>query len=124
MTESLSNIKNIVLNSQDKNELYAAEIDLAEIVSDLYKKIAACYNYKAKVDIKGELSIANTLLDVCRERQKEIKDLSGRLNYNFRMAAKVMLCNDTYERILQQAAFPRPETKQQKDKLKQNRVDV
>lgn len=126
---SITDLKKIVLESQDKNELYSAEIELTEMISNLYAKVENARNSAYKVQYKGELSVAISIKDVCRDRQSELReqaskdaDAHNRMNYNFRMAAKAMLTKETYENILVRAALPRKEVKEQTKELRSNRV--
>lgn len=128
--KSLTDLKKIVLESQDKNELYSAEIELTELISELYAKVAGARNASDKIKFKGELSVTNTMRDVCKDRQVELKtqlsreaDAANRQNYNFRMAAKSMLTKETYEKIWLMSSIPRKEVKEITKELRANRVE-
>ena len=127
---SLADLKKIVLESEDKNELYSAEIELTEIISDLYAKVANAYNAGQKIKYKGELSVAITIRDVCKDQQAELRrklsqeaDAANRQNYNFRMAAKSILTKETYEKIWAMSTIPRKEVKELNKELRANRVE-
>lgn len=127
--KTIADLKEIVLKAQDKDELYIAEIDLQELIADLYSKIETTYNAATKVRYKGELSVANSLIGICRERQNEVakkqqdaRNSDNRHNYNFRMAAKSVLTKATYEKISQLAILTRGEVKGMNPELRNNKV--
>jgi hypothetical protein len=121
---TLEHLKTIVLNSESKDEMYKCEIELTEIVSSLYKTLPLLDLGQERIETKSKLSLANSLLTVCRERKEEVGNLANRINYNFRTAAKLMLSKETYEKIYSQACVPRKETKEMKKELKSNRADI
>lgn len=115
---NLSKAKELLLSAETTNDLYIMELDLVEYSNSLHKQMMTAQSAMEQSDIKGKLSMANALLGICKERQEELRDVNGRSNYNFRMAAKAMLQRSTYDAISFQAAKPRKEFKMQDFKNK------
>ena len=116
--QELESLKETVLNSQDKNELYLAEVQLTEISSRLHKAIKLADTTIEQVEHKGNLSLATSLIGICRERQSEVGNWANKVNYNFRMAAKTMLKSETYKAIWEKAQLTRQDVKDEKRSLK------
>jgi hypothetical protein len=110
-----------VMTAQTVAELYELELDLTEHIGTLHKGIMLSDTTMEQSEIKSNLSMANALLGICRERQVEVKDKGGRLNFNFRMAAKAMLSHKTYDEIMNKAQQPRREVKAETKDLRANR---
>lgn len=129
MSRSIGELKKIVLESQDRNELYNAEVELTELMAGYYTTLSQAFSESTKIKTKGELSLATTLKEICKERQVEVKrkqeddnNLSNKLNYNFRMAARQALTKETYQRLWSLAQLPRKEVKEEKADMRKNRV--
>lgn len=120
--QRLTEIKGIILSSLDKNELYNLELELTEIISRCYRSISLSETTAESIDHKADLSMANALLGVCKNKQIDAGNEQNRINHNFRCAAKLMLTPETYNRILDNARLSRSEVKSQKNELKANRV--
>lgn len=119
----LKETRQSVMTAETITQLYEIELDLTEHIGILHKGVMTADTTFEQSDVKSNLSMANTLLAICRERQSEVRDLGNRLNYNFRMASKSMLTKDTYENIMRKAHLPRQEVKSEIGELKQNRVN-
>lgn len=102
-----------MMASDDINQLYNIELDLTQYVGTLHKNVVTAGSNMEQVEEKAKLSMANALLGICRERQAEVKDTGNRLNYNFRMAAKSMLDEKTFDDIMQKARLPRRTVKEE-----------
>lgn len=121
--QDLQQLKQIVLTSQDKDELYLAEIELTELSSSLHKAIRLSEFASDQGEHKGNLSLATALIGICRERQQEMGNLANRINYNFRMAAKLMLKKETYEAIWQKSQLPRRDVKAESGDLRSKQME-
>lgn len=119
---NLQEIRQQVLESEDINKLRVLELDLTQMAGGLYKAVQLAETTIEQIERKGDLSMVNTLIGICRDRQAEIKDIGGRLNYCFRMAAKAMLESKTYNEINEKAKQPRQQTKQETAFLKNNKI--
>lgn len=124
MIRQLSDLKEIVLNSQDKNELYSLEIELQELIGNIHKRIRMAGTIMDKSDAQAELGLANSMIGICRERQGEVGNWNNKVNYNFRMAAKAMLSKETYQKIWTQAQLTRTDTKESSKELRKNKADI
>jgi hypothetical protein len=124
MLKTITDFKEVVLNSQDKNELYIAEVEIQELIGALHKRIRMADTQMDKSDAQAELGIATSLVGICRERQSEVGNWANKVNYNFRMAARSMLTKETYQKIWKQAQLTRTDTKEAKGELQKNRFDI
>jgi hypothetical protein len=124
MLKTITDFKEVVLNSQDKNELYVAEVEIQELIGALHKRIRMADTHMDKSEAQAELGVANSLVGICRERQNEVGNWNNKVNYNFRMAAKVMLTKETYQKIWTQAQLTRTDTKESKKELQKNRYSI
>lgn len=118
---TLQEIRQEMMASENIIELYNIELDLVERIGILHKEVIMADSPMSQSEIKANLSMANALLNICKERQAEMKDLGGRLNYNFRMAAKAILTKENYKNVMDFAVQPRHEVKSELSKLKHNR---
>lgn len=121
--QKLKDLKGVVLNSQDKNELYLAEVELTEIINSQHTAIKLADTKMEVGEHIGNLNMAQTLVGICKERQSEVGNLANKINYNFRMAAKLMLSKETYDKIYMQANLPRKDVKEAKKELRSNRLE-
>jgi len=118
---NLKETRQKVMTAETVTDLYELELDLTEHIGVLHKGVMLSDTTMEQSEVKSNLSMANALLGICRERQAEVKDIGGRLNYNFRMAAKAMLSKQTYDAIMLKAQLPRREVKAEKNELRANR---
>jgi len=115
-------IRRRATSTEDINELYSIELDITKYVNELYAELREAKGVRIG-QVKSELSYANAILPIVRERKASIKDTGSRLNYNFRMAAMVMLKQSTYQSIMEKAALPRKVVKEIEKELKQNKIE-
>lgn len=123
MSDKLTGLKETVLNSQDKQELFVAEVELTELIGSFHKSIKLSETEMDKCDQKSYLGLADSLLGICRDRQKEVGMLDNKINYNFRTAAKVLLKKETYDRIYSYAQMPRRAVVENRKELKANKIE-
>lgn len=122
--KSLTDFKEVVLNSQDKNELYLTEVELQEYIGARHKAIKMADTEMDATDEKSNLGIAQSLIGICRERQNEVGNWANKINYNFRMAAKSVLTKDTYQKIWELAQLTRDDVKDKKKQLNANKTEL
>lgn len=118
----LNELRTIVLESESAQELTLMELELTEMISGLYAKVSDSRSKAEANEHKANLSMANTLIRICREKGNGLRDKNNRLNYNFRMAAKDMLTPETFKKIMDKAHLPRLEAKAQREEMNQNRM--
>src|SRR4030095_11374878 len=121
--QELQRLKEAVLNSQDKNELYLAEVELTEINSRLHKSYRLTENDIEQTELRGGMSLCASLIGICKERQSEVGNWANKINYNFRMAARVMLKPATYKKIWEKAQLTRQDVKDEKRELNANKLE-
>lgn len=124
MTERIKVIKDQIITALIIDDLYIIEIELTEIISSLYKSISECRDVSKLNAFKTDLTMANTLIGICRDKQATIKDRSNSMNYNFRMAAKTILVPETYNRIFEAAKIPRSVMKSMKSSFSKEKVYI
>lgn len=120
--KTLADFKEVVLNSQDKNELYLAEVEIQEYIGARHKAIRMADTEMDATEEKSNLGIAQSLIGICRERQSEVGNWANKVNYNFRMAAKNVLTKETYQKIWELAQLTRNDVKDKKKELKSEQV--
>lgn len=129
MPKDINDLQKIVLESKDRNELYATEIELIQVIAGLYANLNQVYSNSTRVRIKAQLSTAVALKEICKEGSTQLKhdeerekNLANKINYNFRMAAKQQLTKETYNKIWLLANTPRQEVKEAKVEMRKNRL--
>lgn len=118
----LKSLREKVMSAEELHELFNLELDLTEYKTKQHTSFHQSQTQHEQTEIKGNLSMLTTLLEICRERQSEIKDVNAKLNYHFRMAAKTMLEKQTYDSIMLKAQLPRKEFKAEAHELKKNKL--
>ena len=110
----LHEIEEIVLESEDVNELRFYQIKLVKMSGNMYKSINYAETINEQSELKSRLSLINSLKDICVERIKEVQKTQERFNHNFRMAAMTVLKKETYQKIKEFANMKRIDFKQLK----------
>jgi len=110
----LYEIEEIVLESENVNELRVCQIELVRLSGNTYKAINFAETISEQSELKSKLSLINSLKDICIERIKEVQKIQDRFNYNFRMAAMTTLKKETYQKIKEFANMKRVDFKQLK----------
>lgn len=123
MIKTIADFKKVVLDSQDKNELYSSEVELVEYVGNLHKSLKLAESDMEASEIISNLKTSESLLRICQERQSEVSNFANRVNYNFRMAAKSVLTKETYQKIWELAQLTRNDVKDKNKELKANKVN-
>lgn len=118
----LKQTRQSIMAAETVEPLYEIELDLVELIGTLHKGIMMADSNFEQSEVKSNLSMANALLNICKDRQADVRDTGNRLNYNFRMAAKTMLSKETYQSIMDKSFLPRKEVKMEKKELQKNRL--
>ncbi len=126
----MEDLQNKILHSQDLDDLYELQLALDKDISQGYRNVALAQTNFEKIDAKGNLTMLYSMRDILLSRIPDLKEemksgnnKENRLNYNFRMAAKVVLTKSTFEKIMQLATQTRQEVKQQSKELKKNKTE-
>jgi len=110
--KNIDDIKSVVLNTEDIKDLYEVQIDITEHLSQ--KHDSRSWHEKGSTEyvrISGEIALLYSLLEICKDRINKWNDIEGKCNYNFRMAARMVLTKDTYEKVSALAKLPRDAVK-------------
>jgi hypothetical protein len=105
--EKAREIQRQIMEEDEPDAMYDILIDLQFEVSALHKRMNGAETVTEQSDMKGQLSILYSLIEVCQNRMNDIRDINGRMNHNFRMAAKDVLDKETYRKIWNEARKPR-----------------
>jgi predicted nuclease with TOPRIM domain len=63
-----------------------------------YRQIPKSETITEQSELKAELTLINSLIKICDERMQELRNEDGRINYNFRVNARIMLKSETYKK--------------------------
>lgn len=114
---NIESLQDDVLDSYDVAELRECEMELQDMAGNLYKAIELAETQLDAIEYKSQLSKVNSLINICKDRQKEVNNENNRVNYNFRVASKKMLTKSTYEEIYAKAKMSRRDFKEIVDTL-------
>jgi hypothetical protein len=103
MRIDFSNHKNVALNSWNLIEIHQTEIELKEIIGELFHELHSTSLSFRKSEIKGDLGIATTIQDICKERKGLVNNANIKLDARFRAIAKKVLINTVYNQITKMA---------------------
>ena len=114
----IEELKEIAMQSEELEPLRATMVELTELSGQVYKAVMMAETTVDKTELKGKLTLINTLRDICSQRITELSNMQARLNYNFRMAAKSMLKKETFEAIMDMSQYRRRDVKAINNKLR------
>lgn len=104
MDKSLTELKQIILNTDSSEELFAANLDLTEKVNGLYQLLkSGAYDESY---VYGEINIAKTLRKICEKKIETMNSEQHRMNHNFRMLAKSYLSEKDYQLLKSLSKLP------------------
>jgi predicted DNA binding CopG/RHH family protein len=103
MKTNFDNYKNIAINSWNISEIYEVEVELKQTIGDLFTELNSTTLSFRKSEIKSDLGIATTLLEICKERKTTIGTANTKLDSKFRLIAKKLLVKSVYNQILRLA---------------------
>lgn len=121
--DKIEEIKDIVLNSDDTNELRSTLIEIVELSSNSYKAVNIAETIFEQNEAKSRLTILTTLKEICQQRIPETSNAQAKFNYNFRMAAMTVLKKETYSKISELSKLLRSDMKQMQKELQQNKIE-
>ncbi len=118
-----------ILQSDQLSRLYEIQIELSKLIKNAHHQNLTADTIMEQSEAKGNLGIYHSMLDILQNRVQELKEIAkderneqGRLNYNFRMAARNVLEKKTYQAIMDLAMQTRREVKEQSKELRQNKL--
>ncbi len=99
-------LKKEVIYSENPSRLFEIMIEVNEEISILHLELSKSEDHIRKTELKGKISVLNTLLMIIDKRIDDVKtsnyDKDRRemlANRQFRIAAETVLHKDTFERI-------------------------
>jgi hypothetical protein len=107
MRRDLTTQKERAINAWQIEEIYELELELKEIIGQLHIDLSSTTLSWAKSEIKADLSVATTLLDICRERKVVVNNSTFRMDRKFREVARKMLLKPVYDAIHKESIKPR-----------------
>ena len=118
-----------ILQETEVTRLYEIQIDLSKLIKNAHQQNIMAETIIEQSEAKGNLGIYHSMLDVLQNRVSELKEIdkeerneAGRINYNFRLAAKTVLKKETYNQIMDLAVIKRAEFKEEAKELKRNKL--
>ena len=126
----INELQQEILQETGVNRLYEIQIDLSKLIKNAHHQNLMAETKIEQSEAKGNLGIYHSMLDVLENRISEIKEIDreerneqGRINYNFRLAAKTVLQKETYKQIMDLAMRTRAQFKEDKKKLRLNKLE-
>lgn len=118
-----------ILQEKNITRLFEIQIDLSKLIKNTHTHILMAETQAEQSEAKGNLGIYKAMLDVLQNRittqteiDKQERNEAGRINYNFRLAAKVVLQKNTYKQIMDLAMKTRTQFKENADDLYKNKL--
>jgi hypothetical protein len=125
----LDELQKEILQQTEVNRLYEIQIELSKLIKNAHRQNLMAETTMEQSEAKGNLGIFHSMLDVLQNRVSEIKEVDkeeryeqGRINFNFRLAAKTVLQKETYKQIMDLAIRTRTEIKEDQKELKRNKL--
>ncbi len=123
-------LKKEVIYSDNSGRLFEIMIEINEEISALYVELSKSENHIKKTELKGKISVLNTLLNIIDKRIDDVKN-SGNdrdrkellANRQFRMAAETVLQKETFERIKELSLINYKKFKDLKNDLKNDKLE-
>jgi hypothetical protein len=107
-----------ITTTDDLDRLYELRLACAKEIGEIHAKLTGVKSEKEKIAVKSELALAYATQEVVLHRIDDLKLIhkhegnhQAKVNYNFRMAAKVRLDKPLYEELLSIAHKSRREIK-------------
>jgi hypothetical protein len=127
---NLDELQDKILSEQCTDKLYRIQIDLSRMIRNAKVQKELAETIMEQSEAGGNLGVYYSMLEVVHGRIEKLKqeakddrDYNGRLNHNFRLAAKNVLKKDTYAKIMELAMINRPEIKRIKSELIKNKIE-
>jgi len=127
---TLDELKIEVVYSENSTRLYEMMIEITEKISKFHIELAKSDDNIRKVEIKGQISVYNTLLTIIDKRIDDIRVLNSEqerkefyINRQFKMAAEVVLQKETFARIKELSIINYKNFKDQKAELKNSKLE-
>lgn len=129
-TMNFDELKKEVIYSNNANRLFEISVELTELISSLHLDLVKAENIIMKAEVKGKISIVNTLqhiidkrIDDARSNDKDTERKELLTNRQFRIAAEAILHKDTFERIKELSLMNYKKLKDIKTELRTNKME-
>lgn len=126
----IEQIQQEILLETEFSRLYEIQINLSRLIKNTHKQILIAKTKIEKSEAKGNLGIYQSMLEVLQHRISDLKqndrlkkNNQGRINHNFRLAAKIVLQKATYKEIMELAIKTRAEVKEDTKELRCNKIE-
>ena len=107
MRRDFTKQKEIALHAWQIEEIYGIEIELREMIGQLHIEMTDTSLSWSKSEIKADLSIASTLLDICKERKEVINNSAIRMDRKFKEVARKILVKQVFDAIHKESIKPK-----------------
>lgn len=124
-------IQNKIFNQEIPiSELYKLQIEINEKITNMKRSAHMAETQLDQIEMNGEIKILYSLLETLqyqvsdlRNKEADQRDENGRLNHNFRMAARGALKKETYDKIMDIAHGSMRDVREQTKQLQNNRLE-
>jgi hypothetical protein len=127
---NIEEIKKEVIYSDNESRLFELMVELNQEISRNHVELAKTDEIVRKAELRGEISVLNSMLTIIDKRIDEVKLNSaenGRkefyLNRQFRIAAEYILKRETFERIKELSLINYIKLKENKAELRNNKLE-
>jgi hypothetical protein len=127
---NIEEIKKEVIYSDNESRLFELMVELNQEISRNHVELAKTDEIVRKAELRGEISVLNSMLTIIDKRIDEVKLNSaenGRkefyLNRQFRIAAEYVLKRETFERIKELSLINYIKLKENKAELRNNKLE-
>lgn len=100
---SLSQLEKLLLETEDVSIMYRIQIQLAKKISGIHQIMLSEKNDDKRTTLKSQLSWATEMLDIAKRRGDDLRNESAKYNYRFRVEAKRILREETYNSIAEKS---------------------
>ncbi len=126
----IENLINEILETQDINRLYQLQIECNQDMAILQRRKTMAETNLDQSDAIGNIKVLQSAIDVCGNRISDLKEQNAqdrvrnaKFNYNFYLAAKIMLKRDTMNSITTQANKQAWQIRENKEELTSKKLE-
>lgn len=115
-----TNLKGIILDTEEVAVLYQAQIEIAERIGSLHNANVAVEEEATYKENLAKINEYKALAEICKNRIDDIRNYKERARFNHRVATicRIMMLPTFYQDAERIAALPDSEFKEEKNKLK------
>ena len=127
---AIEEIKNEVIYSENESRLFELMVELNQEISRNHVELVKTEDTVRKAELRGEISLLNSLLTIIDKRIDDVKSNSTEnnkkefyLNRQFRIAAEYVLKKETVDRIKELSQINYNKLKENKAELRNNKLE-